>query len=230
MIDRRFGLGWVGKAVGDRVQNLSFPTLGRVVELPVFMIHHTLDPEDYFFIFDFEDFVENSQTGVFVRPRLHIWSGRSDFDRKVFARQFRQSFAEEFERMRIELGAKKAGRGWLSWDWGVDVAGYAIANVTAYLVILIATGTGKALASLISLPDWMKGKSAEVKLENKVEDLKTRVDAALANIQISVHPELHSHAWLGRTPEATHHIDQEAWPLPGYVSEHLHDGRNGSWW
>ena len=69
------------RAIGDRisgaVSGLKPPILGRDVELPVYLIHNSPDVEDYFFIFDFEDFVEQSRQGWFVRPKLRLWAGRS---------------------------------------------------------------------------------------------------------------------------------------------------------
>lgn len=221
--------GLADKAMSS-LPEFSLPSLGSEVEIPVYVIHNSADAEDYFFLFDFETFVDRSKSGMFVRPKLRLWAGRDDFDRTIFARHFRQAFAEEFDRMRAELGAKKSGWGWLGWDLGIDIAGHAITNLTAYFVILIATGTGKALSSLIGLPSWMKARSAEAKLEGQVDDLKTRVDTALERIEVTLHRDLYLHAYKGREGGPVSGLDFDAWPLPGHVKAHIEDKTSGSWW
>lgn len=222
------------KALGDKVWNalpeFKLPRLGREVEIPVYVIHNSIDPEDYFFLFDFEVFVERSKEGMFVRPKLRVWAGRDDFDRVNFARAFRQAFAEEFDRMRAELAKGPSKMGWLSWNLGVDLAGEFVANLTAYFIILIATGAGKALSSMISLPDWMKAKSKEAKLEDQVDGLKSQVEAALKAIEVTLHQDLYRHAYKGVQGGKVSGMDFDAWPLPAHVAQHLGDKKSGSWW
>ena len=220
----------LGAAVWNALPEIPMPTLGREVEIPVYVIHNSADPEDYFFLFDFELFVERSKEGMFVRPKLKVWAGRDDFDRVMFARQFRKSFADEFDRMRAALAKPKSKMGWLSWDLGLDLASAFISNIAAYLVILVALGAGKALGSAISLPGWMKGKSAEAKLEDQVDGLKAQVEAALKNIEVTLHRDLYSHAYRGTQGGPVSGMDFDAWPLPAYVVAHFEDKESGSWW
>lgn len=224
----------IGGAVWDalpEMPDIKMPTLGREVEIPVYIIHNSNDAEDYFFLFDFEVFVERSKEGMFVRPKLRVWAGRDDFDRVLFARQFRQSFADEFDRMRAALNAKgKSKMGWLSWDLGVDLAGAFISNIAAYLVILVAVGTGKAIGASLSLPGWMKGKSAAAKLEDQVDGMKGKVEAALKNIEVTMHRDLYAHAYRGHQGGPVSGMDFDAWPLPAYVLAHFEDKESGSWW
>lgn len=220
----------IGGAVWNALPEISLPTLGREVEIPVYVIHNSDDPEDYFFLFDFEVFVERSKEGMFVRPKLKVWAGRDDFDRVVFARQFRQSFAHEFDRMRAELGKDKSKMGWLSWDLGVDLAGALVANLAAYVLILVAMGAGKAFAGMLTVPAWMKGKSAEAKLEDQVDGMKGQVEAALKNIEVVMHLDLYKHAYRGMPGGPVSGMDFDAWPLPAYVMAHFEDNESGSWW
>lgn len=83
----------------------ELPTLGlvREVEITVYLFHHSPDPEDYGFIFDFERFMAESQRGLFARPVLKVWAGRRDFARPAFARALRESFAVEFAHMQEAL-------------------------------------------------------------------------------------------------------------------------------
>lgn len=222
----------IGGAVWNALPEVTMPSLGREVEIPVYVIHNSADPEDYFFLFDFEVFVERSKEGMFVRPKLRVWAGRDDFDRVLFARQFRQSFAHEFDWMRAELTRKNASKkmGWLSWDLGVDLAGALVANLAAYLMILVAMGAGKAFAGMLSLPKWMQGKSAQAKLEDEVEGLKGQVEAALKNIEVVLHRDLYAHAYRGQEGGPVSGMDFDAWPLPAYVMAHFDDNESGSWW
>lgn len=213
-----------------QLPEITLPKLGREVSIPVYVIHNSIDPEDYFFLFDFEQFVEQSKGGLFVRPGLKVWAGRDDFGRSDFAHQFRETFAAEFDRMRAEVaGGKKKGMGWLSWDLAFlvpDLLGWFLAHI----VLLVATSTGKALLGSFSLPSWLKGKSKSAKLEDEIDKTKGQVEEALRRIDVSLHRELYDHAFRDGPRGPVSGIDREAWPLPGYVRAHLGDGKSGSWW
>lgn len=218
--------------VWSAVPGFSWPTLGKSVDIPVYVIHNSTDAEDYFFIFDFEEFVERSRDGVFVRPRLKVWAGRSDFSRTLFARQFREAFGREFDAARGALAAEKAGgkRSWLTWDFGFDVVTGMVASLIANVVLLLAVTTGRAVLKALPIPAWVKGKSDEGKLEDQIEATQARVDAALASIEVVLHRDLYEHAWKGAAPGPLTGIDYDAWPLPGHMLHHLGDGESGSWW
>lgn len=212
----------------DQLPSVKMPTLGKVVDIPVYVIHNSADAEDYFFIFDFEQFVERSRSGMFVRPRLQVWAGRNDFGRTAFARQFRESFAREFEAARkaMTAGADQGGSGWFSWSLGLDI----IPNFVAHVVLLVALSAGKMVWSALPLPGFLRGKSDGEKLERSIEDTQVKVDGALAEMEVSLHPELHRHAWRGATPGPSAGMDRNAWPLPAFVAQHLDEGRSTSWW
>ena len=53
----------------------------REVAIAVYLIHNSRDPGDYFFVFDFEEFVARSKSGVFAPPALRVFAGRDDFNR-----------------------------------------------------------------------------------------------------------------------------------------------------
>ena len=44
---------FIGK-LQEAVQGFELPKFGTEVEIPVYVVHNSLDAEDYFFIFDFE--------------------------------------------------------------------------------------------------------------------------------------------------------------------------------
>ncbi|MEJ6392281.1 hypothetical protein V8J82_03385 [Gymnodinialimonas sp. 2305UL16-5] len=219
-------MSWI-KGLSDRLPEMSLPTLGREAEIAVYLIHNSGDAEDYFFLFDFEEFVDRSKGGIFVRPVLRVLAGRDDFNRVVFARQFREVFAREFDRMRAEQGAK-SGKGWLSFGGNsiVDVLGGFVAN----LVLAVALSMGKQVLSMVGLKDLLQGKSAEAKLADEIDRTKDKVEAALAGLEVRLHPELLDHAERVGGPQKRADLDRDAWPLPDYVRAHLRDGESGSWW
>lgn len=227
------GIKGLGDRITDAVSGLSLPKLGREVALPVYLIHNSTDAEDYFFIFDFEEFVEQSRQGWFVRPKLALWAGRSDFNRRAFARQFRESFAQEFDLARAELAARpEAKRGWFGGLPGFfrDIAAPSLPGMLSNLVLLVAVSAGTKVLGQILPASWTRQKTDAQKLEAGIEETKGKVDSALAQIEIKLHMELYRHAWRGGPPGRLTGVDYDAWPLPAYVRQHLEDGTSGSWW
>ncbi|MEO0989312.1 MAG: hypothetical protein AAFX00_00005 [Pseudomonadota bacterium] len=214
----------------DSLPSFKWPSLGTEVQIPVYMIHIGRDAEDYFFIFDFEEFVDRSRSGVFVRPALKIWAGRSDFSRPAFARQFREAFQREFEEARRQLkdGQGKSG-GWLTWDLGIQGVGAMVSSLLANVVLLVALSAGRAILGSLNIP-WLKGKSDATKLEESIEDTRAKVDGALERVDVSLHPDLYKHAWRGQDPGPMTGIDYDAWPLPEHVVRHLGDGESSAFW
>ena len=225
------------KSITDRLlgqlPEFKLPTLSRDAEIPVYLIHNSIDPDDYFFIIDFEEFVERSTQGLFVRPKLKIWAGRDDFNRKEFASHFRKVFAAEFDRMRMELMQKESGKrklGWLNWADALTLDPVYLGKALAHFVLALGLSGSKAALSSIPLPKWMKGKSDALKTEEGIEETKTAVETALRNIEVVLHKELYEHAYRGERLGKVSGIDLNAWPLPGHVRDHLSDGKSGSWW
>ncbi len=217
-------MSWTER-IGGFVPDL--PKLGREAEIAVYLIHNSNDAEDYFFLFDFEEFVDRSKGGIFVRPVLRVFAGRDDFSRVRFARQFREVFAREFDRMRSELGDKGEKRGWLSWNFNVvDL----ISDFVATMVLGLALSVGRMVLGKMALPAILKGKSAEAKLADEIDRTKGQVEAALAALDVSLHPELLAHAERVGGTQKRADLKREAWPLPDYVRAHLGDGESGSWW
>lgn len=217
----------------DGLRLPELPTLGREVELPVYIIHNSGDPEDYFFIFDFEAFVEQSLQGVWVRPKLRLWAGRSDFERRIFARQFRESFAREFELARQELAAQpEAKAGWFSGmtEFFRCIAAPSIGGLLSNLVLAVALSAGTKVLGQVLPAAWTRKKTDKDILEDGIKETRDKVDAALTQIEITLHMELYRHAYRGLPPGKLTGMDYDAWPLPAYVREHLADGVSGAWW
>lgn len=215
-----------------RLSEFTLPALGREVVIPVYLVHMAPDPEAYFFIFDFEEFVERSRTGVFVRPKLKLWAGRDDFSRAEFARQFRVSFGREFEVARLALSGQKKSSGWFGWlrGTGSDLFGASIAQFAANVVLLVALSAGRMVLSQILPAALSRAKSDEAKLEQSIEDTKQKVDTALRDFDVTLHADLYFHAFGARPHSAFEGMDFDAWPLPDFVQKHLGDTETTSWW
>lgn len=205
---------------------ISLPEITREVEIAVYLIHNSNDPEDYFFLFDFEEFVEKSKAGLFVRPVMRIFAGRDDFGRTQFAREFRTVFAQEFDRMRAELASKKSRFGWLSFGSAIDLLGGFVSSI----VLSIALSAGNKLLETVGFSALLKGKSDGTKLREEIEKTKSQVEKALERIEITIHRELYDHAYRDGYLGKISGMDREAWPLPHYVRVHLEQGESGSWW
>jgi len=222
----------IGK-LSEVVQSVEFPKLGAEVEIPVYMVHNSLDAEDYFFIFDFEQFVETSREGFLVRPKLKVWAGRDDFSRTDFARQFRRSFAREFDVARAQLeaqGVRKTGWfGFLKNTFG-ELRGASLGAFVSNVILLVATTTGKAVLAQILPSTWIAGRSDGQKLDAAISETQAKVDAALSALSVSLHPELMEHAYRDGGAGKRSLLDRDAWPLPAFVKQHLDDGTSGSWW
>lgn len=218
----------IAGAAWGALPGIGLPEVGRTVEIPVYMIHNSASAEDYFFLFDFEEFVERSRDGVFVRPKLLIWAGRRDFDRGEFAHQFRVAFSREFDAARASLAAQggKVKRGWFDWNLGFDLASQLVANV----ILLIALTAGRQILKALPFAGIGSEKSDTVKLEDSIRATQAKVDGALRDVDVVVHRDLWKHAaslgWSGDPGDVAY----EAWPLPGFVVRHLGDGESRSWW
>lgn len=222
------------RGIKDRIlghlSEIKMPTLGKPVDIPVYVIHNSADAEDYFFIFDFEQFVERSRSGIFVRPKLKVWAGRNDFGRAAFARQFRESFGREFDGARAALAAGgQSGNGWFSWSMGKELLTGAISGFVANIVLLVAVSAGKAIWSALPLPGILRAKSDDAKLEDSIAETQSKVDQALADMEVTLHRVLYDYArkW---GPISQRDMDYDAWPLPAFVTAHLTDKTSTSWW
>lgn len=218
----------IGKAILEYLPEFKLPEMTREAEIAVYMVHNSEGAEDYFFLFDFEEFKARSEAGMFVKPLVRIFAGRDDFSRLRFARQFREVFATEFDRMRTETGETSGG--WLNWEIpGANLA-EKLGGVIANLLLAIALGTGKQLLNLTGFAGLLRGKSDEAKLVDEFEKTRGQVEDALSRVEVTIHPELYDHAYRYGLKGKISGMDRDAWPLPAYVRDHLSDAKSGSWW
>ena len=223
---------FIGK-LQEAVQGFELPKFGTEVEIPVYVVHNSLDAEDYFFIFDFEQFVEASRKGLFARPIIRVWAGRDDFARYSFARQFRESFAREFDIARAQLEAQGERKtGWFSFlinTFG-EFKGASLGAFLSNLLLLVAMTSGKAVLSQVLPASWLGLQSDAQKLDDAISDTQTRVDAAIRELRISLHVYLMRHAYRDGVSGRRSGLERDAWQLPSYVRKHLNDGSSGAWW
>ena len=60
--------------------------------------------EDYIFVFDLEEMLENLRSGVFVRPKIEVWAGReADYDADHFTSELEQDFVRQFQEAQESL-------------------------------------------------------------------------------------------------------------------------------
>lgn len=200
------------------------PDLMPRVDLPVYLIHTGARADDYFFVFDFERFVARSREGIFVRPRILLMAGRDDFDRPGFTGYFRQCFAKEFEAMRDALGAED-DYGWFNrLQNGVWAAG-SIAGAMSLIVLWVAVSAGRALLPSVRLPRLLRRRSKEAQLEGEIDTLRKDVDAGLAAMKVTLHPELQLHAIAKGGPGDPEALDLSDWPLPDFVTKAMRTAR-----
>lgn len=207
-------------------------TLTSEAPIPIYVVHHGPNAEDYTLLCDFEQFMRENQSGFLARPVLTIWAGRSDFERQAFARNLRHAFSTQFDAVRATMRAEMESQR-TSWTlpsvgdivlWGLSTTGSLIGS----LVLYIATGTGRSalrdigrIVRTSALGRAVQGKSAEAELEDLIETKKTTIDAALARIDIRLHPDLYAHAWRGQGPGPMTGMDRDAWPLPDFVADRM---------
>jgi len=219
--------------IADSLPDLS---LAKEVEIPIYLVHNSSDAENYTFLIDFERFLREAKLGIFARPILKVWAGRSDFDRGVFARNLREAFSHEFARMRSEAVTPKK-EGWFSLKFGDVLTGAAAVNFLGTIVLyaamtgskMVLRGAGSALG-LGRLLSTFKGSSRLEKAEANILEKQQIVDAALAKVDVTLHRDLYVHAYRDTSPGSMTGLDRDAWPLPNYVKAHLDDGKTGSWW
>lgn len=197
------------------------PALAREAETAVHMVHDGDDAEDCFFLFDYEDFIDRSRAGLFVRPVLRIFAGREDISR-------RRLFARELDRMRAELGR---GRGRIGWLGGgsksvLDPIGGLVAN----LALAVAMPLGRQVLSMPGLARVLKGRRAEAKPADRIDRTRGQAEAALARIEVPLNPELYAHAFRHGSSGPRAGLDRAAWPLRDHVRAHLGDGASGASW
>lgn len=201
-------------------------------EIAVYVVHHGSTAEEYEILFDFELFVAENQKGFLVRPKLQVWSGRSDFERHIFARRLRQEFMTQFEIVRREIAQPEKRSFWKLPSFSVwDIGGTVFmlgGSLVSTIALMLATSAGRAAIDEVSalLSDSVVGrtfqrKSSRVALEEKIREKQTIIDEGLSRMEIRIHRDLWVHAWRGQAPGSLVGVDFSAWPLPDFIKRYL---------
>jgi hypothetical protein len=238
-------LGSLSKAKDYLPEMPSLPSLkiGRERAFHVHVIHTSGDPESYYFAFDFHEFFEGSkEAGMLTRPVFQVVAGRDDFDRRIFARQMRESFSEGFEEMRrADAEAKRraaadAKKG--AWGIGIfDMIEMGVMSVVtgAFILPLIylmlgLLGLGAVLEFVENLTAKLKAPFAkkEATIEEEIDGARGRVDAALMGLKIEIDLDLWVNAmgpgYAEAHPEEAAKVraaSADGWPLPADVRSRL---------
>ncbi|MEM9062529.1 MAG: hypothetical protein AAGD13_18865 [Pseudomonadota bacterium] len=233
-------LSEIGKVLGGAIDaardHVPDVRITSDVEVPVYVIHHGSKAEDYELLCDFKKFMAESQSGLLHRPVVKILAGRQDFERHIFARHLREAFSGQFDAVRaihraeLEAADKRWSLGIPTIGeivlWGLTSAGGLVGSLLLYL----ATETSRTAIDRIGavlrqsmLGRAVAGKSADAALEDLIEEKKSVIDAALARIDVELHPDLYRFAWRGQRPGPMTGINRNAWPLPDFVAKRMKD-------
>ncbi|HCQ64856.1 MAG TPA: hypothetical protein DIU07_06670 [Rhodobacteraceae bacterium] len=132
--------------------------------------------------------------------------------------------------MRSELASGKGKRGWLDKNWAAVAAVDLFAGAVAVIVLAVALSLRRSVFDGAKRPRLGKMGRAEAKLAEEFEQTKSKVEAALSRIDVTIHPELYDHAWRDGRMGRISGMDRDAWPLPAYVRTHLGRGKSTAWW
>ena len=77
--------------------NKSMATVFPECPVPAFMLPTGPYADDFVLVFDLEEFLGNLQTGIFVRPKIELWTAKEDGHNVAhLAQEISTRFAEEF--------------------------------------------------------------------------------------------------------------------------------------
>ncbi|MEM7060472.1 MAG: hypothetical protein AAF557_23075 [Pseudomonadota bacterium] len=205
-------------------------TLTSDVEVPVYVIHHEPEAEDYEILCDFEGFMTANQKSFLARPVLRVWAGRQDFERHIFARRLREDFTAQFEILRMALRAERDEKNWKLPGigdvllWGLSLGSEVVGSIILWLAMepgQKAIGRITSIFRRSAFDRSVQDGSAEQQLETLIKEKKGVIDEALARIEIALHRALYAYAWRGQRPGPMTGIDREAWPLPSFVTDQM---------
>ena len=84
--------------------NAAFNTVFPECAVPAFMLPTGPGVEDYVFVFKMEEMLDNLRSGVFVRPKIEVWSGwDNDYDAEHFIIELEQDFERQLGKTRESL-------------------------------------------------------------------------------------------------------------------------------
>ena len=83
---------------------VAFSKIFPECPVPAFMLPTGPYAEDYVFVFQIEEMLDNLQSGVFVRPKIEIWAARdSGYNLEHFIEELEQDFVRQFNEVQESL-------------------------------------------------------------------------------------------------------------------------------
>ncbi len=229
-LSHRLGdLGDAARAALPEMPSLSFKS---DVEIPIYVLHHGNDPEEYEILCDFERFVTENQSGFLSRPVLKVWAGRSDFNSHYFARNLREAFSAQFEAVRQEsLASKPKRKGFIPqlsiWDIGLGIVGpfgSLLGTIVLYLAVKAGNSAIEEIRALLRnnvVGRIFKSQSDASRLEAQIEEKQAVIDAALAEKRVTLHRDLYLYAHRAGPAGSMAGVDLDAWPLTAFVTRRM---------
>lgn len=237
--------------IGNQVYEKLLLSLTEECVVPAYIVHDSADADDYSIYFQVREITENLRKGVFVRPKIELWSGRSDLNRARLSKNLRHEFVRQLEKDKQERLQKfnderqaLAGSGEpvktslaakISWLGSAVAATLLVANPIADVIILfIAVTSGKAaLMDMIKMlklgvSSWSAEKTdaaKESELEEMVDSKTNAIDQALENIEIRLHPLMYkaAHDHYGLAATSARGLVTDADPLPEFIETMVQD-------
>ena len=236
------------RAISERLsgwKEIPFPTIASVRQkiLPeapvaVFLLPVGTKPDEFVSLFDFSVVVQELQRGRFHRPRLVVWAGRSDIDRKALAKSLRHDFTTQLEKERARLTSaaeqialpqldrlhaerEKAGQDVQTATFGLTSSLIFLFLVSApifnliFMILAVFSGAGGVTKALHHVSLTLRMRSNQEALAKNRSELEAQLDQtddrfvqAVDTLEVTVHPTLH------RLTSLMCEVDQTLPPIP----------------
>ena len=123
-------------------------------ECPVtaFMLPTGPDAENYVIVFDLDNVIENLLSGIFVRPKLEVWAGRTTgFDLDHLGQKLKNDFVRQFNDVR-EIQIKVGDAAINELEAGKNLASQELGQTATSSVLRTTAGVGLVSAGFIFWP------------------------------------------------------------------------------
>ena len=172
------------------------------------------DAEDYVIVFDLDDVIENLLSGIFVRPKLEVWAGRTTgFDLNRLGQKLTNDFVRQFNDVReiqIRVGEDaindlQAGKNLASQELGQTAtssvlrttagvglvsAGFIFWPLLPLGLVFIALGIGSVSQLVGLIPDYLSAsgekRRTQRRLDRDLKKLEAQFDSKNATFQRAV--------------------------------------------
>ena len=199
-----------------KLKSLTVDRVFSQCPVPTFMLPTGPSAEHYALIFHLDDLLDSLKTGILVRPKIEVWTGREgDYDLDHFGQELVQDFSRQFNEARdsliytYKIDDMKAEENRLSKEIWREAYGPTLSSAARWLIFppisLVLLGLGmrprtellKLLSEYFSTRRGRSRAESELKrelkaLESKVDTKSTAFKRAIKNIEVRVHPQIQS--------------------------------------